>query len=85
MIYQGENPGSWPEFVTRVDNKNLSIMEQKSKYNQELMMFEQFVQFQNQQQTQSTAVGGNYPAGYVFVDTVVLKVAINLWDTNREL
>ncbi len=44
------HPGSWQHYVNRPDNKGLNIMEIKSKYLQEQLLFEQYMSFQMQQQ-----------------------------------
>jgi len=54
------HPGPWQYYVNRPDNKGLNIMEIKSKYLQEQLLFEQYMSFQMQQQMLSSqnASGG---------------------------
>lgn len=55
------HPGQWQQFMTRSDNRGLSIMEMKQKYLKEQLMFEQSMSFQIQQQAklaQQAASGG---------------------------
>jgi hypothetical protein len=56
------HPGSWQHYVNRPDNKGLNIMEIKSKYLKEQLLFEQYMSFQIQQQllmSQNASGGGN--------------------------
>jgi hypothetical protein len=55
------HPGPWQHYVNRPDNKGLNIMEVKSKYLQEQLLFEQYMSFQMQQQmllSQNSSGGG---------------------------
>jgi hypothetical protein len=55
------HPGPWQYYVNRPDNKGLNIMEIKSKYLQEQLLFEQYMSFQMQQQlllSQNASGGG---------------------------
>ncbi len=55
------HPGSRQHYVNRPDNKGLNIMEIKSKYLQEQLLFEQYMSFQMQQQmllSQNASGGG---------------------------
>jgi len=45
-----DHPGSWQQFQYRPDNKNLSVMEMKSKYLHEQYIFEAQVMSQMQEQ-----------------------------------
>lgn len=45
-----QSPGSWFSFVKRLDNKNLSINEIKSKFYKEQLLFENFISSQVSQQ-----------------------------------
>jgi len=54
-------PGLWQYYVNRPDNKGLNIMEIKSKYLKEQLLFEQYMSFQMQQQmllSQNASGGG---------------------------
>ena len=54
-------PGPWQYYVNRPDNKGLNIMEIKSKYLKEQLLFEQYMSFQMQQQmllSQNASGGG---------------------------
>ena len=55
------SPQTWPEFMSRVDNIGLPIMEAKSKYNRELLQLEEQIamQIQVQQSAQNASVGGS--------------------------
>ena len=44
------NPGPWQYYLTRPDNKGLSLIEIKNKYMREQLLFEQYISFQMQQQ-----------------------------------
>ena len=55
------HPGLWQYYVNRPDNKGLNIMEIKSKYLKEQLLFEQYMSFQMQQQmllSQNASGGG---------------------------
>ena len=55
------HPGPWQYYVNRPDNKGLNIMEIKSKYLKEQLLFEQYMSFQMQQQmllSQNASGGG---------------------------
>ena len=57
------HPGSWQQFQLRLDNKNLSVMEMKSKYLQEQYLFEAQTLNQIHQHNlfmNSVGGGGNY-------------------------
>ena len=59
------HPGPWQHYVNRPDNKGLNIMEIKSKYLKEQLLFEQYMSFQRQQQLlmSQNASGGSSSAG----------------------
>jgi hypothetical protein len=44
------HPGPWQYYLTRPDNKGLSLIEIKNKYMREQLLFEQYISFQMQQQ-----------------------------------
>lgn len=55
------HPGPWQHYVNRPDNKGLNIIEIKSKYLKEQLLFEQYMSFQMQQQllmSQNASGGG---------------------------
>lgn len=57
------HPGSWQQFQLRLDNKNLSVMEMKSKYLHEQYLFEAQILNQIHQQNpfmNGVGGGGNY-------------------------
>jgi hypothetical protein len=58
------HPGSWQQFQYRPDNKNLSVMEMKSKYLHEQYLFEAQMNTLNQMHQQNTFMngGGGGPA-----------------------
>jgi hypothetical protein len=52
------HPGSWQQFQYRPDNKNLSVMEMKSKYLHEQYLFEAQIITLNQMHQQNTFMNG---------------------------
>ena len=50
MAILHQSPGSWFSFTKRLDNKNLSINELKSKFYKEQLLFENFISSQVSQQ-----------------------------------
>jgi hypothetical protein len=55
------HPGSWQQFQLRLDNKNLSVMEMKSKYLREQYLFESQILNQIHQQNMFMNGGGGGP------------------------
>jgi len=59
------HPGPWQFYVNRPDNKGLPIMEIKSKYLKEQLLFENYISFQMQQQmlmSNASGGGGVFPS-----------------------
>lgn len=55
-----EHPGHWLNFVNRADNRGLTTEQQRVKYLQEQLLFENFMSFQIQQRLiqQNQSAGG---------------------------
>lgn len=55
-----EHPGLWQHFVNRADNRGLTTEQQRVKYLQEQLLFENFMSFQIQQRIiqQNISAGG---------------------------
>jgi hypothetical protein len=51
-MYAANPPGSWQHFTKRQDNVGLSLMEVRSKYLKEQLMYEEFISHTIQQQRQ---------------------------------
>ena len=54
-----DHPGSWQQFQYRPDNKNLSVMEMKSKYLHEQYLFEAQMNTLNQMHQQNAFMNGS--------------------------
>ncbi len=89
-IYQ---PEPWPQFVKRKDIKGLPLMEQRKKFLQEQVLFENYLSTLNTVSTVSTvaagAAGGPAPGGggsgpsYTPITDSNLVTARNLWLTDQ--
>ena len=87
MIFTQQDPGHWLTFSKRADNINLPIQELTRKYNQEKLLFENYVtNFQQVQQAllaqQAVGVGG---AGkkYTSLTNSTIQAASYLWFNDR--
>ena len=59
-----DHPGPWQHYLNRRDNVGLPIMEVKSKYIKEQLLFEQQMNFMHHQQmlmSQQSSGGGVFP------------------------
>jgi hypothetical protein len=61
-MYASNPPGSWQDFSKRLDNIGLPLMEVRSKYLKEQLLYEEFINTVLQQQTSiAVASGGSAP------------------------
>lgn len=74
------HPGSWQQFQLRLDNKNLSVMEMKSKYLHEQYLFEaQMLNLQQMQQQNMfmNGSGGGGPSSSTPTYSTALQLTFN--------
>ena len=90
MSQYNEHPGDWLSFLKRDDNNKLNILEAKSKYYKEQLLYENFVSSIIQQQ-QVLANRNQFAGGveevcgliYTFGDRTELDIGIDLWINDK--
>ena len=88
MIFTTQHPGSWKQFMTRSDNRNLPIMEARQKYLKEQLEFENqystYMMWQNMNRSQG-GPSGTTPASTPEVEMLTESGDVLVTENNDNL